>query len=142
MRTPNRTDTPRCQVLPFRPQVLLAQSKEPIIYVMEHYLASKGYEVRVARNEFEVLLEAARGGLSAAIVDPGLPSLEGASYVGELRRRCPQMPILEFPVDRERAGALKETKTPLFEEVLASFTCGAHVNEADANVITVVSAVG
>ena len=84
------------------PKKILVVDDEPEVRkLMEHFLTSKGYDVRIAEN--------GRVGLAAldsfqpnlVLLDMHMPELDGAGTLREVARRWPTLPVIMVTVNED-----------------------------------------
>ena len=84
------------------PKKILVVDDEPEVRkLMEHFLTSKGFEVRVAENGRLglALLETYTPDL--VLLDMHMPELDGAGTLRELARRWPALPVIMVTVNED-----------------------------------------
>ena len=84
------------------PKKILVVDDEPEVRkLMEHFLTSKGYDVRIAEN--------GRVGLAAldafqpdlVLLDMHMPEMDGAEALREIARRAPALPVIMVTVNED-----------------------------------------
>jgi signal transduction histidine kinase/CheY-like chemotaxis protein len=77
-------------------RILLVEDEELVRAYMVELLAESGWEAEEARSFQEGLTKftAAGDGISAAIVDLGLPDRRGDELIREIRKSCPELPVI------------------------------------------------
>lgn len=82
-------------------KILVVDDEPEVRKLMEHFLTTKGYEVRAAEN--------GRVGLAAldtftpdlVLLDMHMPEMDGAETLRELARRSPGLPVIMVTVNED-----------------------------------------
>lgn len=77
-----------------RQQILLVDNDESIRESLAHLLTSAGYDVAVAMDGFDALLQLKRALPTLIISDLNMPRMSGFEFLSVVRRRFPQIPVL------------------------------------------------
>lgn len=77
-----------------RPRVLLIDDDSNVREVLEHLLASFGYECQTAADATSGLARFDEGGWALVLVDIVMPGKSGWTVVETIRRLAPTMPIV------------------------------------------------
>ena len=86
------------------PKKILVVDDEPEVRkLMEHFLTSKGFEVRVAENGRQGLATLETFTPDLVLLDMHMPELDGAGTLHELTRRWPALPVIMVTVNEDVA---------------------------------------
>ena len=77
-----------------RPRILLIDDDANVREVLEHLLASFGYEGQTAADAISGLARFAAGGWDLLLVDIVMPGTSGWALVETIRRRAPTVPVV------------------------------------------------
>ncbi|NTU83933.1 MAG: response regulator, partial [Chloroflexales bacterium] len=118
-----------------RPRILLADDNEETLATLGDYLRAKGYDLRVARNGREAIVQAQEELPDVILMDIQMPGMDGLEAIRRIRAEpaLAHVPILAvtalaMPSDRERclaAGADAYLPKPLSLRTLIA-TIEAH----------------
>ena len=76
-----------------RPRILLIDDDPSVRDVLQHLLASFGYDCHTAADGVSGLGRFDEGGWDLVLVDVVMPAMSGWSVIESIRRRAPSMPI-------------------------------------------------
>ena len=77
-----------------RPRILLIDDDANVREVLEHLLASFGYECQIAADATSGLARFDEGGWALLLVDIVMPGMSGWALVETIQRRAPTMPVV------------------------------------------------
>jgi two-component system response regulator AtoC len=84
------------------PKKILVVDDEPEVRkLMEHFLTSKGFEVRVAENGRKGLAALETFTPDLVLLDMHMPELDGAGTLLEVARRWPALPVIMVTVNED-----------------------------------------
>ena len=92
------------------PKLLIIDDHEPMLDVLSDYFTSRGFQVNTAVSGRESIEKAAREDYQLAIVDIGLPDMNGVDVIRELHQRRPALAIYAYTgeaLSNEMGEALK-----------------------------------
>lgn len=78
----------------FKHRILVVDDDERILHTSQAVLASKGYEVRTARDGFEALIELRAALPDVIITDLGMPNMSGFELLSVVRKRFPRVAVI------------------------------------------------
>jgi CheY-like chemotaxis protein len=77
--------------------ILVVDDDEAVLELAREFLLRAGFEVvtaRGGREALEILRDDAEGRIDAAVLDISMPDLDGRETLLELRRLCPELPVV------------------------------------------------
>ena len=84
------------------PKKILVVDDEPEVRkLMEHFLTSKGFEVRIAENGRKGLAVLETFIPDLVLLDMHMPELDGTGTLHELTRRWPSLPVIMVTVNED-----------------------------------------
>jgi two-component system, OmpR family, KDP operon response regulator KdpE len=82
-------------------KILVVDDEPEVRKFMEHFLTTKGYEVRLAENGRVGLAALATFTPDLVLLDMHMPEMDGAETLRELARRSPGLPVIMVTVNED-----------------------------------------
>ena len=82
-------------------KILVVDDEPEVRKLMEHFLTTKGYEVRLAENGRIGLAALAAFTPDLVLLDMHMPEMDGAETLRELARRSPSLPVIMVTVNED-----------------------------------------
>src|SRR5579872_4518394 len=77
-----------------RRQILVVDDEASIRESLEMLLTSAGYDVAIAKDGFDALLQIKRSLPDVIVSDLNMPQMSGFEFLSVVRRRFPQIPVI------------------------------------------------
>lgn len=94
----------------FNHRILVVDDEESILATSKTILESQGYEVRIARDGFEALVELRRSLPDLIITDLSMPNMSGFELLSIVRKRFPQIAVIVISAaySADRGGVIAD----------------------------------
>ena len=77
-----------------QPQVLLMEDEPNVARGLQMVLREEGYEVDLAANGRDGLAKLEEHGADLVITDIIMPGIDGVATVGQIKKSCPDLPVI------------------------------------------------
>jgi two-component system, NtrC family, nitrogen regulation response regulator GlnG len=101
--------------------ILIVDDEEAVCWALERALSREGQRVAVAASAEQALAQIDRQSPDAIILDVRLPGMDGLEFLGLLRQRLPEMPVIVITAFGNLDTAVKAVEGGAFEYLTKPF---------------------